>query len=419
MNQNEVKKPTKFFGLSRNIISMGAVSFLNDLSSDMIFPFIPIFLTSVLGASTAFVGLVEGVADATASILKVVAGRLSDKWGVRKPFTVFGYSLSAIMKPLLAFTTAPWQVLFARFMDRVGKGFRDAPRDALISLSCERKYLGRAFGFHRGADTFGAALGPLLAFFLLPLIDNNLRTLFLFSFIASFFAVVILQLFVREVKNGVLLRQPADAPAEQPIDLPAVQPSSDRQKFPFRAMGAPFIIFLVSSTIFTLGRSSEAFLLLRAKDAGVALALLPIIYFVYNITFALFSTPAGILSDKIGRRNTFMIGMLIFSMTYFLFARLHSVSAIWILFAVYGFYSAFTEGIGRAIVADLVEEKLRATAFGIYNAFTGIALLPASLIFGFLWDRFGVATAFNWGAGLALAAFFVFLFLRFRYYRAA
>ncbi|KKU37516.1 MAG: Major facilitator superfamily, partial [Candidatus Azambacteria bacterium GW2011_GWB2_46_37] len=175
------------------------------------------------------------------------------------------------------------------------------------------------------------------------------------------------------------------------------------------------IIFLVSSTIFTLGRSSEAFLLLRAKDAGVALALLPIIYFVYNITFALFSTPAGILSDKIGRRNTFMVGMLIFSMTYFLFARLHSVSAIWILFAVYGFYSAFTEGIGRAIVADLVEEKLRATAFGIYNAFNGIALLPASLIFGFLWDKFGVATAFNWGAGLALAAFFVFLFLRFRY----
>src|SRR3989344_2236839 len=350
INQNEVKKPTKFFGLSRNVISMGAVSFLNDLSSDMIFPFIPIFLTSVLGASTAFVGLVEGIADATASILKVVAGRLSDKWGVRKPFTVFGYSLSAIMKPLLAFTTAPWQVLFARFMDRVGKGFRDAPRDALISLSCEKKYLGRAFGFHRGADTFGAALGPLLAFFLLPFIDNNLRTLFLLSFIASFFAVLILQLFVREVKNG-----------------------------------------------------------------GVALALLPIIYFVYNITFALFSTPAGILSDKIGRRNTFMVGMLIFSMTYFLFARLHSVSAIWILFAVYGFYSAFTEGIGRAIVADLVEEKLRATAFGIYNAFNGIALLPASLIFGFLWDKFGVATAFNWGAGLALAAFFVFLFLRFRY----
>ncbi|OGD30725.1 hypothetical protein A2W60_01295 [Candidatus Azambacteria bacterium RIFCSPHIGHO2_02_46_12] len=411
INQNEVKKPTKFFGLSRNVISMGAVSFLNDLSSDMIFPFIPIFLTSVLGASTAFVGLVEGIADATASILKVVAGRLSDKWGVRKPFTVFGYSLSAIMKPLLAFTAAPWQVLFARFMDRVGKGFRDAPRDALISLSCEKKYLGRAFGFHRGADTFGAALGPLLAFFLLPFIDNNLRTLFLLSFIASFFAVLILQLFVREVKNGGV-SQGALPDSTQSTPL---QTSSPPLKFSFKPLGAPFIIFLVSSTIFTLGRSSEAFLLLRAKDAGVALALLPIIYFVYNITFALFSTPAGILSDKIGRRNTFMVGMLIFSMTYFLFARLHSVSAIWILFAVYGFYSAFTEGIGRAIVADLVEEKLRATAFGIYNAFNGIALLPASLIFGFLWDKFGVATAFNWGAGLALAAFFVFLFLRFRY----
>jgi len=396
MDGNSAKKPTKFFGLSRNVISMGAVSFLNDLSSDMIFPFIPIFLTSVLGATATFVGLVEGIADATASILKIISGRLSDSWRRRKPFTVWGYSLSAVAKPVLAFTVTPWQVLAVRFLDRVGKGMRDAPRDALISFSTQKKDVGRAFGFHRGADTLGAALGPLIAFAMLPFINNDLRALFLLSFVASFFAVVILQVFVKEVYNH----------QDNQIQREA------RQSFSFSGLGIPFIIFILSATILSLGKASEAFLLLRAQSIGVALALLPIIYFLYNITFALFSTPAGMLSDRIGHRNTYMIGMLIFSGTYFLFAKTTSVLGLWILFAVYGFYSAFTEGVGRAIVADLVEERLRATAYGLYNAFTGFALLPASLVFGFLWDRFGASFSFNYGAVLGLVAFVVFLFLR-------
>ncbi len=396
MNESDAKKSTKFFGLSRNVIFMGAVSFLNDLSSDMIFPFIPIFLTSVLGATATFVGMVEGVADATASLLKIISGRLSDKLKVRKPFAVFGYSLSAVAKPLLAFAAAPWHVLLVRFADRVGKGARDAPRDALLSFSTEKKYVGRAFGFHRGADTLGAAFGPLIAFALLPFLggesEGGLRNLFLLSFVASFFAILILQFSVREIKNN-----------HDGIILP---------KFEFKFLGVPFIIFLAAATIFSLGKASEAFLLLRAQGVGVALVMLPIIYFVYNITFAVFSTPAGILSDKIGHRNTFMIGMLIFSGTYFLFAEAQSALAVWILFAVYGFYSAFTEGVGKAIVADLIEERWRATAYGMYNAFTGFALLPASLVFGFLWDRFGPAFSFRYGAFLGVIAFVIFAFLR-------
>lgn len=402
MDKNSAKKTTKFFGLSRNVISMGAVSFLNDLSSDMIFPFIPIFLTSVLGATATFVGLVEGIADATASVLKIVSGRLSDSWLRRKPFVVFGYSLSAIAKPVLSAATAPWHVLAVRFFDRVGKGARDAPRDALLSFSAHKKDIGRAFGFHRGADTLGAALGPLIAFFILPLIHNNLRTLFLLSFVASFFAVLILQIFVREVYN----HNSSVSVEEDTLVIPS--------HFNLGSLGVPFIVFLFSATILSLGKASEAFLLLRAQGVGVTLVLLPIIYFVYNITFALLSTPAGMLSDRIGHRNTFMIGMLIFSGTYFLFAKTSSTIGIWVLFAVYGFYSAFTEGVGRAIVADLVEEKLRATAYGFYNAFTGFALLPASLIFGFFWDRFGASFAFSYGAVLGIIAFVIFLFLRIR-----
>jgi len=392
MNEIEAKKPTKYLGLSRNVISMGAVSFLNDLASDMIFPFIPAFLTSVLGAGAIFVGLVEGLADSTASVLKIISGRLSDRLRVRKPFILAGYSLSAAVKPLLALASAPWHVLLVRFADRVGKGMRDAPRDALLSFSTERKDFGRAFGFHRGADTLGAALGPILAFFLLPLIHQELRTLFLLSFAASFLAVIILAFSVSEVKNH--------------NDLP------ERPKFAWKYLGLPFTIFLSATTIFSLGRASEAFLLLRAQNVGVIIATLPLIYFFYNITFALFSTPAGILSDKIGHRNTFMIGMLIFSGTYYLFGQLTSVFAMWLLFAVYGFYSALTEGVGGAIIADLVQEEWRATAYGMYSAFTGLATLPASLIFGVLWENWGPRFAFHYGALMSLTAFIIFLFLR-------
>ncbi|MDP3770436.1 MAG: MFS transporter [Candidatus Sungbacteria bacterium] len=404
MNEEIAKKKTRFFGLSRNVIVLSVVSFLNDLSSEMIFPFIPIFLTSVLGASVAFVGLVEGIADGASSILKVISGRYSDIVQKRKPFVIWGYGLSALAKPLLALASSPWHVLAVRFVDRVGKGTRDAPRDALISLSSEQKSIGRAFGFHRGADTLGAAIGPLIAFFILPFIHNNLRTLFFLSFVASLCAVVIIKIFVRDV-SGRVSRQESTASVAESL-------SSDMR--PLSSLGVPFFIFLIASTIFSLGRASDAFLLLRAQNVGIALALLPIIYFVYNITYALTATPAGILSDKIGHRNTFMIGMLMFSATYMLFAHVDSAYMIWFLFVMFGFYGALTDGVGRAIVADLVEEKSRATAYGIYNACTGIALLPASFMFGLIWTYQGPSASFQYGAALGLIGFALFVFLRIR-----
>lgn len=396
IGDDKAKEPTKFFGLSKNVISMGAVSFLNDLSSDMIFPFIPIFLTSTLGASASFVGIIEGVADATAGILKIFSGRVSDILKIRKPFVVFGYSLSAISKPILSIATAPWHVLAVRFFDRVGKGTRDGPRDTLISLSTDKKHIGKSFGFHRGADTLGAAFGPLLATVLLPLINNNLRTLFLLSFVASFFAVLILAFFVKEVKNNLVEKE----------GLP--------ERFKIKMLGMPFIIFLIATTIFSLGKTSEAFLILRASNIGIGLALIPILYFVFNMSLASFAGPAGAISDKIGHRNAFMIGMFLSAIIYFLFGWDGNTTSIWFLFIGFGVATAFIEAVGRAIVADLVEEKYRSTAYGIYNAFNGFALLPASVVFGFLWDKISPSGAFYYSSIVSLFALALFAFLRAR-----
>lgn len=409
-----VKTEKKIFGLSPNVIWMGVVSFLNDLSSDMIFPFIPIFLTSVLGASLTFVGVVEGVADATASILKIASGWVSDRWQRRKSLVVAGYSFSAIAKPLLALAMAPWHVLGVRFLDRVGKGAREAPRDALISLSTERAKFGRAFGFHRGMDTLGAALGPLAAFAILPFINQNYRILFLLSFVASFFAVLILVFFVREVRAPV---NGSEVARERPVitdvrpNLPPVAPHVDRGPF-FSRLGAPFFLFLAIAVIASLGKASEAFLILRAREVGIAIAVIPLLYVAFSITYALLSTPLGVLADRVGKRNTFVVGLLVFSAAYFGFAFADSSRVVWALFIVYGLYSALTDGVGRAIVAGLVVPDLRATAFGFYNAFTGVALLPASVVFGYLNQQWGSRTAFSYGAALALTAAVVFIVSR-------
>lgn len=389
MEENEDKK---IFGLSRNVISMGVVSFFNDLSSDMIFPFIPIFLTNVLGAPVSFVGFVEGFADATASILKVFAGGFSDKFKKRKPFIIAGYSLSAIAKPLLAFAYYPWHVFVVRFLDRVGKGTRDAPRDALLSLSVTRFEVGKAFGFHRSADTLGATLGPLLAFLILPIIDNDLRKLFLLSFIASFFAILVIIFFIKD--------------RDEKLE------SKDKPSFEFKGLGTPFYIFIFVSVLFSFARASEALLLLRAQEIGVVLVFIPLLYLVYNLSLVIFSVPAGIIADRLGHRNVFMFGMLIFSISYILFANTVSTFYIWFIFAFYGFYSALTEGVGKAIVSDLVLEEKRGMAYGVYSALNGMALLPGSLIFGLLWDFYGAHFSFYYGATLSFLALIVFFVTR-------
>lgn len=397
MTEEKIELPPagdkQMFGLSTNVVSMGFVSFLNDVSSDMIFPFIPIFLTSVLGASYTFVGLVEGLADATASILKIASGWLSDKTQVRKSFAVFGYSLSALTKPVLSLAAAPWHVLAVRFLDRIGKGTRDAPRDALISFSIAPKFYGRAFGFHRAMDNLGAALGPLAAFLVLPLIANNLRTLFLLSFIASFFAVLILIIFVREVKPDHVF-------------------TAELKLASLKQLGAPFFVFLGIATLFSLGKASDAFLILEARRVGVALTLIPILYFTANITFSILATPLGIIGDRIGKRWVFIIGLAVLAFTYAGFALFRSAAAMWPLFVAYGLYGALTEGVARAIVADLVKPEVRGTAYGFFNAFTGAALLPGSVIFGFLYQRLGSAFAFSYGALLAIFAAILFTLIR-------
>lgn len=394
---------------------MGVVSFLNDLSSEMIFPFIPVFLTSVLGASLTFVGLVEGLADSTASILKIASGWISDKLDKRKNLAVFGYSLSAVSKPFLAAAMQPWHVLGVRFMDRVGKGARDAPRDALVSFSTESSNLGRAFGFHRAMDTLGAALGPLVAFAVLPLISNNYRLLFILSFIASFFSVLVLVLFVREVSKPVRALEPAKEPVvitDIHAYQPSVPPGNIQKKSRFASLGLPFFLFLGVATVASLGKASDAFLILKAREVGVAIALLPILYFAFNMTFALLSTPLGILADKVGKRNTFVVGLFVFAVSYLAFASTTSPKAIWFVFIVYGLYYALTEGVGRAVVAGLVPADNRGTAFGVYNAFTGLALLPASLAFGYISQHWGSRLAFSCGAVLSLFAALLFVFLR-------
>ncbi len=403
----------------------------------MVFPFIPIFLTSVLGASHTFVGVVEGVADATASIVKVISGRLSDRWGRRKPLVVFGYSLSALAKPVLAMALLPWHVLGVRFLDRVGKGTREAPRDALISFSTQRAMYGRAFGFHRAMDTAGAAAGPLVAFAVLPLINQNYRTLFLLSFVASFFAVIILAVFVREVKADDPKTSAIPITASPPSismvytnDIDGVRSPSTADHAPggregkiggqeaktfwlsLRQLGAPFFVFLVIATLASAGRASEAFLILKASDVGVAILLLPILYFVFNITSAALAAPFGIMADRVGKRNIFTVGLLLFAAVYLGLAFGATAQSIWLLFIAYGIYAALTEGVGRAIVAGLVAPEVRATAFGIYNAAVGFALLPASVVFGYLSQHFGSRVAFSYGAGLALIAAFGFMFAR-------
>jgi len=381
----------KFLNLPRNVLTLGWVSFWNDLASEMIFPFLPIFLKNYLGASSIFIGLIEGLADSIASILKVFSGHLSDKLNKRKALVVFGYSLSAVAKPLLSIAAVPWHALLIRFFDRVGKGIREAPRDALMSFSVSQDIFGKAFGFQRALDTLGGAAGPILAFLILPILANDLRKLFLLSFFASFVAVFLLIFFVEEKRS---LAPESQAKISDPK---------------LKNLGAPFLIFVTIATIFSLGKASEAFLLLRAENLGLSLALLPVIYLVYNLTYALFSTPAGILADKIGHRNTFFIGVLIFAASYFFLAKAESVFVLWFIFAFYGLYSALTDGVGRSIVADLVSEENRGLAYGIYNGATGLALLPASVIFGFIWDKLGVSAAFTYGATMALIAIICFI----------
>lgn len=390
MNEMQQTEEQTWLGLPRNVTAMGLVSLFQDISSEMIYPLLPLFLANVLGADKSIIGLIEGIAESTASLLKVFSGWLSDRSGRRKAWTIGGYSLSALVKPAVSLATAWPFVLAVRFLDRVGKGVRTAPRDALLAASTPDESRGRAFGLHRAMDTAGAVAGPLLAYALLPVFSGDYRPVFALTLIPGLISVALLVFLVRE-------RRVEAAPEERRKPQISLAPF-DRQ----------FKLFLLAVVIFTLGNSSDAFLLLRADATGVSNVQIPLLWLVFNVVYALASTPAGELSDRIGRRVVIIGGYAVFALVYLGFAAASAAWHIWGLFAAYGLYYGLTEGVQRAYAADLAPAHLRGTAFGVYHTLTGLALFPASVIAGWLWQTVGVPAPFLYGAamsGLAVAIF--------------
>ena len=366
--------------LGRNILCLGFISMFTDLSTEMAYPLIPVFLKDVLRVQPLFIGLIEAIAESTASILKTFSGYISDRLKKRKLFIFIGYSLSALVKPLLVFTSHGWHVLMVRFSDRVGKGIRTAPRDALIADSAKNAHWGRTYGFHRAMDTLGAMLGPLAAFVVLSFSQQNYRLLFGLAAIPGVIAILLIILGVKDI-------------------VPEVKRVF---RFSFKTIDARLRVFLIIMVIFTLGNSSDAFLILRARNIGVSATMIPLLWFTFNVSYFLWAYPAGVLSDRIGRRKTIFLGFLIFSACYTGFALNQSSLIIWFIFVIYGLYYGFTEGNLRAYVADLTDPEMRATVFGIFHTVVGITLLPANLLMGFLWQKFGFQTALLLGASLSL-----------------
>lgn len=377
----------------KNIFFLGLVSFFNDFASDMIYPLLPLFLTAVLKAGAASIGVIEGVAETTASLLKFFSGYWSDKYRRRKPIFASGYALSNTVRPLMGLAGSWWHVLLLRFSDRIGKGIRTAPRDALMADSAGKGKRGLVFGFQRAMDNAGAIMGPLAAALLLPLLHNDLRTLFFLSAIPGVLALILVFFFVREVR-------PKKSAARLSIrdGLAGVDPN--------------FRYYLVVVLLFTLGNSSDAFLLLRASSAGIPAALIPILWMVLHIVKTVTGIPGGYISDKIGRKKVIISGWVVYAAIYIAFAFVTTSTGIWVLFGLYGIYFGLTEGAERALVADLVGEDRRGTAYGLFNLTVGIGALPSSIIFGIIWQYVGFGYAFAMGAGFALLASILLLFVR-------
>ena len=373
-------------GISRTVVLLGTVSLLTDISSEGIYPLIPLFLTNVLHTEVVAVGLIEGIAESTASVLRIFSGWLSDVLKNRKWLTAAGYTLSTISKPLFALTTSWQQVFGVRFADRAGKGIRTAPRDALIADVTPAESRGISFGFHRAMDTVGAIVGPLLAFWLLRSVGAGFRTIFLLSAIPAVLGVIVLVAFVREPPRVTKVAEEA--------------PSLRLATF-----GRPFKLFLLVTVVFSLGNFSDAFLILRAQNVGISVSSILLIYVLFNGVEASLSTVAGAASDRLGRRNVILLGYIIFAAVYAGFGlAVGGAAGIWVLFAFYGLYHALTSGVQKAFAADLIGVGVRGTGLGAYHMLTGLALLPASLIAGYLWDAISPSAPFYFGAILALAA---------------
>lgn len=394
---DETKRPglaARYRTLPPTVFALSFVAFLNDASSDIIYPLLPAFLALSLGATPFAIGLIEGFAESIASILKLFSGYLSDKFNTRKLPVFLGYSLAAVTRPLLAFATSWPQVLVVRMADRAGKGIRGAPRDALLAGSVPAENRGLAFGFNRAADHLGAVVGPVLAFILLSYLASDpqnpttreYQQVFLFASIPVAIGLFVIVFFVHEEKRNV---------AE--IDRMPI-------KFSLSQFDGNFKRLLFVVALFTLSNSTDAFLLLRAEQSGIAPAMLPLLWMVLHFSKVFFSLIGGDLSDKFGRRSMIVTGWLIYAGVYVAFAFVDSAWQAWALFIIYGAYFGLTEGVEKAFVADLVDDEKRGTAYGFYNLFYGITVFPASLLFGLLWSQFGAPTAFVTSACISLIA---------------
>lgn len=383
--------------LPRNVWVVTATSFLTDVSSEMLTSLLPLFLYSVLGVRTSLIGIIEGVAESTASLLKVFSGWFSDRLGRRKGLAVLGYALSTLAKPFLYFATTWSAVLGVRFTDRVGKGLRTAPRDALVADSVDEKQRGLAFGLHRAGDTAGAVIGNLIALGLImsaggseQLSRPNFQLVVLLSVIPALLAVLVLALGAKERA------------------VPQAERASPRLSLD--GMDPRFRWFLLIVVLFTLGNSSDAFLIIRAQTAGLAVNGVLGMMISFNLAYALVATPAGVLSDRIGRKRVLIGGWLLYALVYLGFARAAAGWHAWTLMVVYGVYYGLTEGVAKAFVADMVPAERRGTAYGIYNAAIGVMVFPASAVAGLLWQGvgnwsgFGQSAPFYFGSLMALLA---------------
>jgi len=398
----------KVLGVSRNVFFLGWVSLLTDVSSEMIFTVMPLFLLNVLKVGTPIIGLIEGIAEGTASLLKLVSGWLSDRLGQRKSLAVFGYGLSTLAKPFLYIASSWGVVLAVRFSDRVGKGIRSAPRDALVADSTSPNEMGRSFGFHRAMDTMGAVLGLSVAALIVYLVERGgleltwhaFRTLVIAGIGPAILAVLMLLLFVREKKRGA---QPklGDPTAGQAICEGSAKAAPDGR----------FKLFLVIMVLFTLGNSSDAFLILRAQNLGFSVVGVLVLFVAFNLVYALAAMPAGMVSDRLGRKGVILVGWAIYALSYLGLALASATWHLWLLFALYGLYYGISEGVCRAFVCDLVPADKRGTAYGWYHTAVGVSLLPASVIAGWLWHLVGPSATFYFGAGMAGVATLGFLLL--------
>jgi len=381
-----------FQGISRNILILGLVSLFTDLSSQMVFPLIPLFLTTVLGAGACAVGIVEGAAETTASLLKVISGYWSDKIKKRKPFIFFGYSLSSITKPLFAFASSWPSVLFIRVIERIGKGLRTAPRDALVAESCQENVRGKAYGLHRAMDGIGSVLGAIIAFLLLGILGY--RNIFLLAFIPGIIAVFVI-LFIKEKR----------APAKRETKKTPI-------KLSFKELPVNLRLFILISSIFALGHFGYAFLLLRAKNIGLADNTAILLYVLFYVVYTICIIPAGMLSDKIGRKPVLITGYLVFAVTSIGLIFASSIYTLLIFFIVYGVFYAMIDGVQRALVADLAPGNLKATALGTFHTAIGLVALPGGYIAGLLWDKIGPGATFTYGFTLAIISIALFMFVK-------